>query len=161
MARKQADGVDLALLRDTHAYYFEGTNGHHAETLDELHYADWPKLLEPNDEEARALRIGGLLAIPMTRWPCEGYRLRDTTGRLRGHLQVRYGVVRAVAARREDADLVDPLANGRNYRQTCRGEIVLQEPTGPMALRFEAEERAVWLERAIAAILATPEPNRA
>ena len=98
-------------------------------------------------------------------WDCEGYRLRDETGQLRGNVQVRLGVVRAVAARPEDADEVDPTRSPDNrfhYKgQTCRGQIVLQERLRPMALAFEPGERETWLRKAIEAIRATPDPDRA
>ena len=101
-------------------------------------------------------------AVPNTRWYCEGYRLRDGAGQLRGQVQVRYGVVRAVAAGKKDADEVDPLLQGAAaYKRTCRGQIVFQEKTRPMAVEFTQAERDHCIRHAIEAIRATPKPDRA
>ena len=129
VSRKQHAGVDLAILRDTHAYYFETRNGNHAETLAEYDFRMSRIRLTAEQEEARALVFDGWKVAPNTHWCCEGYRLRDPSGRLRGHLQVRNGVVRAVAAQRKDAEEIDPLLVGRSTwaTRTCRGQIVLQE----------------------------------
>ena len=161
-ARKKEAGIDLALLRDTHAYYFETSNGNHAETLAEFEYGKPRDLLTPEQEEAQARQFDGWKAVANTRWCCEAYRLRDSTGQLRGHLQVRHGVVRAVAAQPQDADEVDPLRTweARGERRTCRGKIVLQENTTPMAIAFAEEEREQWIRRAMEAIRATPDPDR-
>ena len=168
--RKRDAGVDIALLRDTHAYYFETRNGHAPETLAEweypTHYFDPDSgLRSANREAPLAFSVDGWAVEPATCWHCEGYRLRDETGQLRGDLQVRLGVVRAVAARPEDAEPLDPTRNpdyspfGQGKR-TCRGQIVLQERLRPMALRFEPGERDSWIRRAIAAVRATPDPDR-
>ena len=164
MARKRAAGVDLVLLRDTHAYYYETQNGHVAETLEEWNYgraADGFHTWAQPEEEAMAVPVGAWRAVPQTRWCCDGYRLRDATGRLRGHVQLRYGIVRAVAGQPADAERVDPLVApdeaDRWRRRTCRGQIVLQEHYGrAMAGRFDASDRAAWLVRAVAAVEATP-----
>ena len=159
--RKQEDGVDIPLLRDTHAYYYETGNGHVPMTIEENEY-NWEL---PLDRSAPAIAIDDWQAEPTRCWFCEGYRLRDETGQLRGDMQVRLGVVRAVAARPEDADKLDPARNP-NYsyseeRRTCRGQIVLQERLRPMALAFEPDERETWLRKAVEAIRATPDPDRA
>ena len=170
VAGKRAAGVSLELLRDTHAYYYETGNGHGPETLEEFDHGrdstGFRTLVKPHEEESLALSIGDWRAVPQTRWCCEGYRLRDATGRLRGQVQLRYGVVRAVAAQRGDAERLDPMVDVdeayRRRRQTCRGQIVLQESLGRrMAISFEPGEREAWLERAVAAIEATPDPDRA
>ena len=157
--RKREDGIDIPLLRDTHAYYYEATNGHNPMTIEEH---DW-KL--PLDRSTPAIAIDDWQAEPTNRWCCEGYRLRDETGQLRGDLQVRLGVVRAVAARPEDADKLDPARNpDYDYSQemhTCRGQIVLQERLRPRALSFEPGERETWLRKAVEAIRSTPDPDRA
>ena len=108
---------------------FETGNGNHAETLAEFEYGKPRGLLTPEQEEAQAREFDGWKAVENTRWYCESYRLRDSTGQLRGHLQVRNGVVRAVAAQPHDADEVDPLRDweAKGTRRTCRGQIVLQE----------------------------------
>ena len=161
--RKQEDGVDLPLLRDTHAYFYETGNGHIPMTVEEKGYPEvWtPGIKE--DRAAPAIVIDGWQAEKAQYWYCEGYRLRDQTGQLRGNVQVRLGVVRAVAARPEDADKVDPSRNHMYHaeRQTCRGQIVLQERLRPMALAFEPAERETWLRKAVDAIRATPDPDRA
>lgn len=158
VAQKEKVGADIALLRDTHAYYFETGNGNHAETLSEFEFGNTRGLLTPEEEEAQAREFDGWRAVENTQWCCEAYRLRDTSGQLRGHLQVRNGVVRAVAAQPKDADDVDPLRTRRHG--TCRGQIVLQEKVGPMAIRFDDGERDEWIRRAIDAIRATPDPDR-
>lgn len=163
MAHKKKVGVDIALLRDTHAYYFETGNGNHAETLAEFEYGNTRGLLTPEEEEAQARIFHGWKAVENQLWHCEAYRLRDPAGQLRGHLQVRNGVVRAVAAQPQDADEVDPIRTGEargEWRRTCRGQIVLQEKTAPMAITFAEEERAQWICKAIDAIRATPDPDR-
>ena len=74
---------------------------------------------------------------------------------MRGHVQVRYGIVRAVAAQPAGADKEDPLLGRDNgYDRTCCGEIVLQGPIRRrMVIRFEnAAERDAWLAQAVAAI---------
>ena len=162
--RKREDGVDIPLLRDTHAYYFETGNGHIPMTTEKHEYRDgWPPPTE--NRPAPAIAIEDWQAEKARYWDCEGYRLRDETGQLRGNVQVRLGVVRAVAARPEDADEVDPTRNPDNrfdYKgKTCRGQIVLQERLRPMALTFEPDERETWLRKAIEAIRATPDPDRA
>ena len=158
VARKKEAGVDLALLRDTHAYYFETGNGNHAETLAEFEYGKPRTLLTVEQEEAQGREFDGWKAVPNTSWCCESYRLRDPAGHLRGHLQVRNGVVRAVAAQREDADEVDPLRTSTS--RTCRGQIVLQEKTTPMAITFADEQRGQWIGWAIEAVRATRDPDR-
>ena len=163
--RKQEDGVDLVLLRDTYAYYFEASNGHHRVTVQENEYSD-EKWRRRREDAAPALAIDGWQAEPTGYWNCEGYRLRDETGQLRGDMQVRFGVVRAVAARPEDANKMDPLHNpdysdSGEGLQTCRGQIVLQERLRPMAPAFEPGERETWLRRAVDAVRATPDPDRA
>ena len=162
VARKKSAGVDLVLLRDTHAYYFETGNGNHAETLAEFEYGKPRTLLTLEQEEAQGREFDGWKAVPNTSWCCESYRLRDSTGQLRGHLQVRNGVVRAVAAQPHDADEVDPLRDwmAKGTRRTCRGQIVLQEKTTSMAIQFAAGEREEWIHRAIQAVRATPDANR-
>ena len=161
--RRQRDaGVDIPLLRDTHAYYYETGNGHNPMTIAEHEYGiGW---LPSNDAPA-PIAVDGWQAERTRAWYCEGYRLRDDTGQLRGHVQVRFGVVRAVAAQRRDADEVDPARN-RDDRysaqgRTCRGQIVLQERLRPMALAFKAGERETWLRKAIEAVRATLDPDRA
>lgn len=159
--RKQEDGVDLALLRDTYAYYFEAENGHHAMTVEELEY---PIVLSeyPRPGKDTAIAIDGWTAEKAGNWRCEGYRLRDETGQLRGDMQVRFGVVRAVAARPEDANKRDPLHNPDCHgalNNACRGQIVLQERLRPMALAFDPGERETWLRRAVDAVRATPNPD--
>ena len=159
--RKREDGVDIPLLRDTHAYYYETSNGHNPMTIEENKY----KWELPLDRSAPAIAIDDWQAEQARGWHCEGYRLRDETGQLRGDMQVRLGVVRAVAARPEDADKLDPTRNpDKRYLyddRTCRGQIVLQERLRPMALAFEPDERETWLRKAIEAIRATPDPDRA
>ena len=162
--RKQEDGVDIPLLRDTHAYYFETGNGHIPMTIEEHEYdAGWPPPTE--NRPAPTIAVEDWQAESTQGWHCEGYRLRDETGQLRGDMQVRLGVVRAVAARPEDADEMDPSHNPDYYifdhDLTCRGQIVLQERLRPMALAFEPGERETWLRKAIEAIRATPDPDRA
>lgn len=159
--RKREDGVDIPLLRDTHAYYYETSNGHVPMTIEEH---DYHREL-PLDRAAPAIAIDDWQAEP-TGWRyCEGYRLRDETGQLRGDMQVRLGVVRAVAARPEDANELDPSHNPDyhifDYDRTCRGQIVLQERLRPMALAFEPGEHETWLRKAVEAIRATPDPDRA
>ena len=158
VARREKAGVDIALLRDTHTYYYEQGNGNHAMTLEERRYRESRDLLSVEQEESRGREFDGWKAVENTRWCCEAYRLRDSSGQLRGNLQVRNGVVRAVAAQRQDADKVDPLRTG-GYR-TCRGQIVLQEKAGPMAIRFDDGERDEWIRKAIDAVRATPDPDR-
>lgn len=161
VTHKQRSGVDLVLLRDTHAYYFETGNGHHVETLAEREYREARRRLTTEREEEQALSIDGWTAVPNTQWYCEGYRLRDGAGQLRGQVQVRYGVVRAVAAGKKDADEVDPLLQGAAaYKRTCRGQIVFQEKTRPMAVEFTQAERDYCIRHAIEAIRATPKPDR-
>ena len=161
--RKQEAGVDIPLLRDTHAYFFEASNSHRPMTIAEHEYGvGWL----PSDGEAPApITVDGWQAERTRCWYCEGYRLRDDTGQLRGHVQVRFGVVRAVAAQRRDADEVDPARNQDDIffgeGQTCRGQIVLQERLRPMALAFEAGEREIWLRKAVEAVHAIPDPDRA
>ena len=157
-ARKRADGVDVPLLRDTHAYYFETGNGHFPMTVDEFNRRDpWP-----HPDPPPALDIDGWRAERTFGWHCEGWRLRDPSGQMRGNVQVRLGVVRAVAAQVKDADAVDPLRGaGRDrHRATCRGQIVLQDRLRPMALAFDPGEREAWLRRAVEAVRSTPEPDR-
>ena len=172
--RKREVGVDIALLRDTHAYYYETGNGHNPETIAENDYVwrspgagqDTPGriFLSAEEEAVHAYPVDGWQVEPVTGWHCEGYRLRDETGQLRGQVQVRLGVVRAVAAQPKDADDVDPLKHPDRYYgsggQTCRGQIVLQERLRPMALQFEQDECVEWLQKAIATIRATPNPDR-
>lgn len=162
VVRKKAAGVDLALMRDTQAYHFETENGNHAMTSAEYRFGKLRARLTPEQEEAQGRQFEGWKAVPITRWCCEAYRLRDPAGQLRGHLQVRYGVVRAVAARRKDADEIDPLGTrtARCARRTCRGQIVLQGKTAPMAIRMADDERDEWIRKAIDAIRSTPNPGR-
>ena len=152
--QQRGAGVDLPRLRDTQAYRFECENGHVAETLGEHNYEGQTEAADAEDPRL-ALQLGrGWRAAPEW-WRCEGYRLRDATGQMRAHVQVRYGIVRAVAAQPADADKEDPLLGRDNgYDRTCRGEIVLQEPIGRrMAIRFEnAAERDAWLAQTVAAI---------
>lgn len=161
--RRQRDaGVDIPLLRDTHAYYYETSNGHNPMTIAEHEYGiGW---LPSNDAPA-PIAVDGWQAERTRSWYCEGYRLRDDTGQLRGQVQVRFGVVRAVAARAQDADEVDPARNRDDIffyeGRTCRGQIVLQERLRPMALAFGPGERESWLSRAVEAVRATPDPDRA
>ena len=159
--RKREDGVDIPLLRDTHAFYYETSNGHNPMAIEEHEYdAGWPL-----HGSAPTIVIDDWQAEQARYWHCEGYRLRDETGQLRGDMQVRLGVVRAVAARPQDADKLDPARNpdyGFSVEsKTCRGQIVLQERLRPMALAFEPSERETWLRKAIEAIRATPDPDRA
>ena len=162
--RKREDGVDLALLRDTHAYYYETSNGHISMTAEERAYREEWTPGSKEDRSAPAIAIDGWRAEKTRYWRCEGYRLRDETGQLRGDVQVRFGVVRAVAARPEDADELDPSRNPdysySERRRTSQGQIVLQERLRPMALAFEPGEREIWLRRAVEAIRATPDPDR-
>ena len=133
-------------------------------TIEESEYREgWPR---PNeDRSAPTVAINDWKAESTWSWHCEGYRLRDETGQLRGDVQVRLGVVRAVAARPEDADKMDPSCNPDysifDERRTCRGQIVLQERLRPMALAFDPGEREIWLRKAVDAIRATPDPHRA
>ena len=163
--RQREVGVDIPLLRDTHAYfYYETSNGHNPMTIAEHEYSvGW--LPSDDGAPAPALTIDGWQAERTGYWHCEGYRLRDDTGQLRGHVQVRFGVVRAVAAQRRDADEVDPARNQDDIfyseGETCRGQIVLQERLRPMALAFEPGERESWLRKAVEAVRATPNPDRA
>ena len=53
------------------------------------------------------------------------------------------------------------LAERSRHRATCRGQIVLQERLRPMALAFEPSDRGVWLRRAVEAVRAVPDPDRA
>ena len=161
---KREDGVDIPLLRDTYAYYFEASNGHSPMTARESEY---PEACPPPNEVRPAPTIAVDDWQAETAYGhCEGYRLRDETEQLRGDVQVRFGVVRVVAARPEDADKMDPSRNP-DYniwdegRTACRGQIVLQERLRPMALAFNADERESWLRRAVEAIRATPDPDRA
>ena len=162
--RKREDGVDIPLLRDTHAYYYETGNGHNPMTIEEHEYdAGWPPPTE--NRPAPTIAVDDWQAESTQDWHCEGYRLRDETEQLRGDVQVRLGVVRAVAARPEDANEVDPTRNPDNrfyYKgHTCRGQIVLQERLRPMALAFEPGERETWLRKVVDAIRTTPDPDRA
>ena len=142
--RKRADGVDIALLGDTHAYYFETGNGHHPTTPAEYNRRDpWP---HPNPPPS--IGIDGWRAERAFGWHCEGWRLRDPSGQMRGNVQVRLGIVRAVAALPGDADKVGPLRGSGREHATCRGQIVLQERLRPMASAFEDGERGAWLRRA-------------
>ena len=158
--RKRVAGVDIALLRDEHAYFYEASNGHNAMTVEET---DAPgRRCDEAAAEREALVLDGWRAVRCN-WCCEGYRLRDPTGQMRGQVQVRYGVVRAVAATSADADKADPIETD-DYaaaRRTCRGQIVLQEKVGWMAIEFDDAEREGWIAKAIAAIEATPNPDRA
>ena len=132
--QKRVTGVDLALLRDTQSHRFESSNGHHPMTLGERGFrAD-------RDEAARTIAIAGWTAEPLGRRGCEAYRLRDEAGRMRGRVQVRYGVVRVVAASERDAVQMD---------RFCGGEIVLRVKLRPRALRFEDGEREDWLNVAV------------
>ena len=158
-ARKRADGVDLPLLRDTHAYCFETCNGHFPATVEEFkHRGPWPR-----PEPPPAVEIDGWRAERAFGWHCEGWRLRDPSGQMRGSVQVRLGVVRAVAAQPKDADAVDPLRGASSDRcgETCRGQIVIQERLRPMAVAFSPAEREAWLVRAVEAVRSTPDPDRA
>ena len=163
--RKREGGIDIPLLRDTHAYFFEGSNGHVPMTVEENGYpVEYSRPSE--DRPAPAIAIDGWTAEKARNWHCEGCRLRDETGQLRGDVQVRFGVVRAVAARPENADKLDPSRNPNfnicgEGRRTCRGQIVLQERLRLMALAFGPGERETWLRRAVEAIRATPDPDRA
>ena len=161
-ACKKAAGVDVALLRDTHAYYFETENGNHAETLAEYQHRRSRAWLSPEQEESKGMEFKGWKAVPNTGWCCEAYRLRDSVGQLRGCLQVRNGIVRAIAAHRNDADAVDPLHNweAKGARRNCRGQIVLREKTLPMSIRFADDEREEWIRKAIGAVRTTPAPDR-
>ena len=163
--RKREAGVDIPLLRDTHAYFFEASNGYNPMTIEEHEYlGGW----SPSGEEAPArIAVDGWQADRVRYWHCERYRLWDDTGQLRGDVQVRLGVVRAVAAAARPRD-ADEVGSARNLdfscsseKQTCRGQIVLQERQRPMALAFETGERETWLRKAIEAIRVTPDPNRA
>ena len=132
-------------------------------TIEEHKYRGWSPFNK--DRSAPAIAIDDWQAESTRYWYCEGYRLRDKTGQLRGDVQVRLGVVRAIAARPEDADELDPSHNPDYYifdeGRTCRGQIVLQERLRPMALAFEPGERETWLRKAVDAIRATPDPDRA
>lgn len=161
VARKKRAGVDLAILRDMHAYYYECSNGSHQETLGEGAFFRTQPRWTAQEEEANALAVDGWSAVRNTRWWCESYRLRDAAGQLRGQVQVRYGVVRAVAAGKEDADRGDPLLEASLYNtRTCRGQIVLQEKTRPMAVQFGEAEREGWIRKAVGLIRATRKPDR-
>ena len=132
--QKRVPGVDLALLRDTQSHRFESSNGHRPMTLEERGFrAD-------RDEAARTIAIAGWTAEPLGRRGCEAYRLRNEAGRMRGRVQVRYGVVRVVAASERDAVQMD---------RSCGGEIVLQVKLRPRALCFEDGEREDWLNVAV------------
>lgn len=156
VGRKRADGVDLALLRDTHACYFETCNGHHPMTMDEFNLRDYG----PHPDPPPSLDIDGWRAERAFGWHCERWRLRDPSGRMRGNAQVRFGVVRAVAAQAKDADKVDPLRGSHREHLTCRGQIVLQERLRSMASAFEPGEREAWVGRAVEAVRSTPNPDR-
>ena len=169
--RKREAGVDIALLRDTHAYYFETGNGHYPKTISEQNYRGpfYEAEMEAydtrlsGDPAAVSFNVDGWQADLAEWWHCEGYRIRDETGQLRGNLQVRLGVVRAVAAQPEDANKVDPLLNDSlqsRDKSTCRGQIVIQERLRPLALSFNEDERDDWLRRGVEAIRATPNPDR-
>ncbi len=153
VGQKRAAGVDLVLLRDTQAHNFECKNGHLKETVKEN---DFPvEYIEGDEEEARAIEVAGWTAVPLGYRYCEAYRLRDRTGRMRGQVQVRYGVVRVVAANERDIVRLDPRANPDYYLQqhrSCAGEIVLQAKHRPLALRFEDGEREHWLRVAVEAL---------
>ena len=150
VGQKRAAGVDLVLLRDTRAHYFECRNGHHRETVEE---SEFPvEYIEGEEEEARAIEVAGWTAAPLGYRYCEAYRLRDGTGRMRGQVQVRYGVVRVVAANERDIPSLDPRDNPDYYvgrHRSCAGEIVLQAKLRPLALRFEDSERKHWLRVAV------------
>ena len=158
--RKRRDGIDLPLLRDTHAYSFEAQNGHEPMTAAEARWRD----PYPRPDPVPAIDIDGWRAERAWRWNCEGHWLRDPSGQLRGAVQVRFGVVRAVAAQSQDADEVDPARSANRTRAaggvTCRGQIVLQARLRPMALAFEPAQRVPLLRRAVDAIRATPDPDR-
>ena len=161
--RKREAGVDIALLRDTHAYYFETGNGHVPMTVEESDYPNGPRRRGP----APAVEVDGWRAERAWAWHCEGHWLRDPTGQLRGAVQVRLGVVRAVAAQARDADEADPVRRAERGDRVgwggaiCRGQIVLQERLRPMANAFTDDEREAWLRRAVDAVRATPNPDRA
>ena len=161
--RKREAGVDIPLLRDTHAYYFETGNGHDPMTVEESEFLDCGKRPDP----APSIEVGGWRAERAWNWYCEGHWIRDPSGQLRGAVQVRLGVVRAVAAQAQDADKVDPVrrAERDDYigwgGPICRGQIVVQERLLPMANAFADDERGAWLAKAVEAIRATQSPDRA
>ena len=170
VAVQQASGVELRKFRDAHAYYHEVYRGHEPQTPAEWDFTH-PLGIRPgrhdlDQEERLALPVDGWRAVPATTWGCEGYRLRDATGQLRGALQIRYGVIRVVAAQPADGDAADPLvgdgvAARARAQRTCRGQLVVQHRVRPGAGAFRDWERPLWLQRAIAAIAATPDPDRA
>ena len=154
--RKRGEGVDIPLLRDTHTYYFETGNGHVPKTVGEFEHRG----PHPPADPGPATAIDGWLAERVWGWHCEGYRLRYASGQMRGAVQVRLGVVRAVAAQPDYADGVDPMRGSNRGRATCPGPIVLQARLRPMASAFESEEREAWLRKAVEAVRATPDPDR-
>ena len=151
--RRRAAGVDLTLLRDAQAHEFECANGHRRETVEEKEFP--VEYIDGDEEEARAVEIARWTAAPLGLRYCEAYRLRDEAGRMRGQVQVRYGVVRVVAANDRDTVQLDPLANPDYYSErhrSCAGDIVLQAKLRPLALRFGDSERERWLTVAIDAL---------
>ena len=147
---KRSKGVDLAFLRDDEVFKFETSNGHYPMTSEEFDYRDaiYTRYL---DGDLKKLNVGGWTA-DLCIWPCEGYRLRDSQGQIRGQIQVRYGVVRAVACTVVEGDSVEPQIQGvisEGAYRTCNGEIVLREKTTPMAIGFDDGEREGWIERSV------------
>ena len=68
-ARKRAEGVDIALLRDTHAYYFETGNGHFPITPAEFNRRDpWP-----HPDPPPSIGVDGWQAERAFGWHCEGW----------------------------------------------------------------------------------------
>ncbi|MYE81416.1 MAG: hypothetical protein F4X36_06135 [Gammaproteobacteria bacterium] len=134
------------------AAHYEQDNGHHAQIPAERKYRS--RRWRHSRAAVTVVKLGDGWSAAKTDWCCEGYRLHDPTGCLRGLTQVRYGIVRAVDLERDGP--LDRLGHPewQPPPPLQRGQIVVQEPIRrPMAIEFEdVTERDVWLARAIAAI---------
>lgn len=150
---RQTEGADMIFQRDDAVFEFETCNGHH------------PVMPEERDEQSAMYRRhfeGPLEALDIDdwkaercMWPCEGYRLRDPEDQIRGQIQVRYGVVRAVACTLAEGASVDPKHQGvisSGATRTCNGPILWREKVQSMANAFEDGEREKWIRKAIKAI---------
>ena len=142
------------------AHCFETENGHSPMTRDESNFRDRRRRSDP----ARSVEVDGWRAERAWYRQCEGHWLREPSEQLQSSMQARLGVMRAVAANRQDADKVDPLLDrsGRPNSKgvACRGQVVLQERLRPRALEFnDPAEREAWLRKAVEAVRATPKPH--